>query len=128
MAKRYDLYLMPLLPVVWYLVFHYGPLYGPQIAFKNFNPAKGILGADWEGFGHFERFFDSYYFWRSLWNTLSINLFSLLIAFPIPILLALIINEIREDLQQMVAEHYVHTAFYFGGRDRWHSKRVPFAQ
>ncbi|MGC6585570.1 ABC transporter permease [Paenibacillus sp. Dod16] len=95
MAKRYDLYLMLLLPVVWYLVFHYGPLYGLQIAFKNFNPAKGILGSSWEGFGHFERFFDSYYFWRLLWNTLSINLFSLLIAFPIPILLALIINEIR---------------------------------
>lgn len=95
MAKRYDLYLMLLLPVVWYLVFHYGPLYGLQIAFKNFNPAKGILGSNWEGFGHFERFFDSYYFWRLLWNTLSINLFSLLIAFPIPILLALIINEIR---------------------------------
>lgn len=95
MAKRYDLYLMLLVPVVWYLVFHYGPLYGLQIAFKNFNPAKGILGSSWEGFGHFERFFDSYYFWRLLWNTLSINLFSLLIAFPIPILLALIINEIR---------------------------------
>lgn len=95
MAKRYDLYLMLLLPVVWYLVFHYGPLYGLQIAFKNFNPAKGILGSSWEGFGHFERFFDSYYFWRLLWNTLSINLFSLLIAFPVPILLALIINEIR---------------------------------
>lgn len=95
MAKRYDLYLMLLLPIVWYLVFHYGPLYGLQIAFKNFNPAKGILGSSWEGFGHFERFFDSYYFWRLLWNTLSINLFSLLIAFPIPILLALIISEIR---------------------------------
>ncbi|MBD2871772.1 ABC transporter permease [Paenibacillus arenilitoris] len=95
MAKRYDLYLMLLLPIAWYLIFHYGPLYGLQIAFKNFNPAKGILGSEWEGFGHFERFFDSYYFWRLLWNTLSINLFSLLIAFPIPIMLALLVNEIR---------------------------------
>ncbi|MBB3111338.1 putative aldouronate transport system permease protein [Paenibacillus phyllosphaerae] len=94
MAKRYDLYLMLLLPVVWYLIFHYGPLYGLQIAFKNFNPAKGIVGSSWAGFEHFERFFNSYYFGRLLWNTMSINLFSLLIAFPIPILLALIINEI----------------------------------
>ncbi|MCR2805173.1 ABC transporter permease [Paenibacillus soyae] len=94
-AKRYDLYLMLLLPIAWYLIFHYGPLYGLQIAFKNFNPAKGIFGSPWEGFGHFERFFDSYYFWRLLWNTISINLFSLLIAFPIPILLALLVNEIR---------------------------------
>ncbi|WP_256992218.1 sugar ABC transporter permease [Paenibacillus sp. XY044] len=95
MAKRYDLYLMLLVPIAWYLIFHYGPLYGLQIAFKNFNPAKGIIGSSWVGFDHFERFFDSYYFGRLLWNTLSINLFSLLIAFPISIVLALIVNEIR---------------------------------
>jgi len=95
MAKRVDLYLMLLLPIVWYLIFHYGPMYGLQIAFKNFNPAKGIIGSSWVGFDHILRFFDSFYFWRLLWNTLSINLFSLLIAFPISILLALIVNEIR---------------------------------
>jgi len=95
MAKRYDLYLMLLLPIAFYLIFHYGPLYGLQIAFKNFNPAKGITDSPWAGVIHFERFFDSYYFWRLLWNTLSINLLSLLIAFPILILLALIVNEIR---------------------------------
>ena len=91
-AKRYDLYLMLLLPLAWYLLFHYGPLYGLQIAFKNFNPAKGIAGSEWVGFDHFTRFFDSYYFGRLLWNTLSINLFSLVVAFPIPILLALLIG------------------------------------
>ncbi|MGO4373618.1 sugar ABC transporter permease, partial [Paenibacillus sp. MCAF20] len=48
-ARRYDLYLMLLLPIVWYAIFHYGPLYGLQIAFKNFNPAKGILGSEWVG-------------------------------------------------------------------------------
>lgn len=95
MAKRYDLYLMLLLPIAFYVIFHYGPLYGLQIAFKNFNPARGILDSAWVGFTHFERFFDSYYFWRLLWNTISINLFSLLIAFPVPILLALLVNEIR---------------------------------
>jgi putative aldouronate transport system permease protein len=95
MAKRYDLYLMLLLPIAWYLIFHYGPLYGLQIAFKNFSPAKGIIGSKWVGFAHFERFFESYYFWRLLWNTVSINLYSLLVAFPVPIFLALVINEIR---------------------------------
>ncbi|MDG0790371.1 ABC transporter permease subunit [Cohnella ginsengisoli] len=95
MAKRYDLYLMLLLPIAWYLIFNYGPLYGLQIAFKNFNPGKGIAGSEWIGFEHFQRFFESYYFKRLLWNTLSINLFSLLIAFPVPILLALIVNELR---------------------------------
>jgi putative aldouronate transport system permease protein len=94
-AKRYDLYLMLLPPIAWYLIFHYGPLYGLQIAFKNFNPGKGILGSEWVGFDHFVRFFDSYYFGRLLMNTLTINFFSLLVAFPIPILLALIVTEIR---------------------------------
>lgn len=93
--SRYDLYLMLLLPIAWYLIFHYGPMYGVQIAFKNFSPARGILESPWAGFAHFERFFDSYYFLRLLWNTISINLYSLLFAFPIPIMLALLINEIR---------------------------------
>lgn len=93
-TRRYDLYLMLLLPIAWYLLFQYGPLYGLQIAFKDFNPAKGIVGSKWVGFEQFTRFFDSYYFWRLLWNTISINLFSLLIAFPIPIVLALIIQEL----------------------------------
>lgn len=95
MAKRYDLYLMLLLPIAWYLTFQYGPLYGLQIAFKEFNPGKGIIGSDWVGFEHFQRFFESYYFKRLLWNTLSISLISMLVAFPIPILLALVSNEIR---------------------------------
>ncbi|MBB6731570.1 ABC transporter permease [Cohnella zeiphila] len=94
MAKRYDLYLMLLLPIGWYLLFQYGPLYGLQIAFKNFSPAKGILASEWVGLDNFHRFFDSYYFNRLLWNTFTINLFSMLVAFPIPIALALICNEI----------------------------------
>ncbi|SDD07728.1 putative aldouronate transport system permease protein [Paenibacillus sp. UNCCL117] len=108
MASRYDLYLMLLIPVAWYLVFHYGPLYGLQIAFKNFNPAKGIVGSPWVGFDHFIRFVDSYYFWRLLWNTVSINLFSLLFAFPIPILLALLINEIRSKAFSKVVQNITY--------------------
>ena len=94
---RYDLYLMLLIPVAWYLIFQYGPMYGVQIAFKNFQPAKGIVGSPWVGVDNFERFFSSYYFGRLLWNTISISLYSLLFSFPIPILLALLINEIRSQ-------------------------------
>ncbi len=92
---RYDLYLMLLLPLLWYAIFQYGPMYGLQIAFKDFNPAKGITDSVWVGIEHFDRFFSSYYFTRLLWNTMSISVISLLIAFPIPILLALLINEIQ---------------------------------
>lgn len=108
MAKRYDLYLMLLLPIAWYLIFHYGPLYGLQIAFKNFNPGKGILGSKWVGFDHFERFFDSYYFGRLLWNTMSINLLSLIIAFPIPIFLALVVTEIRSKTYSKLLQNITY--------------------
>ncbi|KRF03908.1 sugar ABC transporter permease [Paenibacillus sp. Soil766] len=91
---KYDLLLMLLLPAAYYIIFQYGPMYGLQIAFKDFNPVKGIMGSPWVGFDHFERFFESYYFGRLLWNTLSISLFSLLFAFPIPIMLALLIHEL----------------------------------
>src|SRR5690606_12141827 len=66
--SRYDLYLMLLLPMIWYIIFQYGPMYGLQIAFKEYVPIKGFLGSEWVGFDHFERFFSSYYFGRLLWN------------------------------------------------------------
>ncbi len=96
-VKSYDLYLMLSLPIAWYIIFQYGPMYGLQIAFKDFNPSFGFLGSEWVGFENFTRFFESYYFGRLLWNTFSISIYSLLIAFPIPILLALLINEIRSN-------------------------------
>ncbi|MFC5449282.1 ABC transporter permease [Paenibacillus aestuarii] len=108
MSSRYDLYLMLLIPILWYLVFHYGPLYGLQIAFKNFSPAKGITGSAWVGLDHFKRFIESYYFWRLLWNTVSINLFSLLFAFPIPILLAVLVTEIRNKAFSKIVQNITY--------------------
>ncbi|MGG1551878.1 ABC transporter permease [Paenibacillus ferrarius] len=107
-SSRYDLYLMLLLPIVWYLVFNYGPLYGLQIAFKNFSPAKGISGSAWVGLDHFKRFVDSYYFWRLLWNTVSINLFSLLFAFPIPVALALLVTEVRNKTYSKIVQNITY--------------------
>lgn len=89
------LYLMMLPVLVYYIVFHYVPMYGAVIAFKNYSPMKGVLGSDWVGLKHFADFFNSYYFWRILKNTLLISLYSLLFEFPAPIILALLINEVR---------------------------------
>lgn len=108
MGSRYDLYLMLLIPIAWYLVFHYGPLYGLQIAFKNFSPAKGIGASAWVGLDHFQRFIGSYYFWRLLWNTISINLFTLFFAFPIPVLLALIVTEIRNKAYSKIVQNITY--------------------
>lgn len=69
-------------------------MYGVQIAFKNFYANLGIWGSPWTGFDHFIRFFDSYYFWRLLKNTIALSLYQLLL-FPLPIILALSINELR---------------------------------
>lgn len=88
-------YLM-ILPVVIYIaVFCYKPMYGVIIAFKNFRPAVGIIDSPWVGFRHFTTFFSDYNFWRILKNTFSISALSILFGFPAPILLALLINEIR---------------------------------
>lgn len=105
MRSRYDLYLLLLLPAAFYIIFQYGPMYGVQIAFKDFNPVKGINGSPWIGFDQFHRFFESYYLTRLLWNTFSISLFSLIFAFPVPIILALIIHEIRNKKFQKALQN-----------------------
>lgn len=96
MAQTWELYIFIAPAFLYFLIFHYGPMYGIQIAFKNFIPAKGITGSPWVGFDHFERFFNSYYFWDLLWNTLSISLYELAIGFPLPIILALAFNEVKD--------------------------------
>ncbi|MGO4182147.1 ABC transporter permease [Paenibacillus sp. TAF43_2] len=95
MLQNWELYLFMTPVMLYFLIFHYGPMYGIQIAFKNFIPTKGIMGSPWVGFEHFERFFNSYYFWDLLWNTFSISLYELAIGFPLPIILALAFNEIK---------------------------------
>jgi putative aldouronate transport system permease protein len=95
LARYRDLYLMILPVLAYYLLFHYKPMYGALIAFKDFSPARGILGSPWAGFKHFQDFFSSFYFWRVLRNTLVISLSTLVFAFPAPIALALLLNELR---------------------------------
>ena len=93
--SNWDLYLMLIIPIAWYIVFMYIPMYGIQIAFRDYMPSLGFLGSKFVGIKHFLRFFDSYYFIRVLKNTLTINFYSLLIGFPIPIIFALLLNEIK---------------------------------
>ena len=75
--------------LIWYLVFMYAPLYGIQIAFRNFMPALGISGGKWVGREHFVQFFNPPYFLRLIKNTLGISVYSIVVGFPIPIILAL---------------------------------------
>lgn len=94
--NRY-IYLMLLPVITYYIIFLYFPMYGLQIAFKDFSPGAGLLGSPWVGFKHFETFFNSYYFWRLLRNTLLLSIYELLFAFPASIILALLLNELRSN-------------------------------
>ena len=89
-------YLLALPGIIWYAVFHYAPMYGLIIAFKDFNPQLGILGSPWTGFSHFQNFFNSVFFWRILRNTLLISIYQIIFFFPAPIIFALLLNEIRK--------------------------------
>lgn len=91
-----QLYLFVLPAFLVTLIFSYIPMYGVIIAFKDFIPSLGIWGSPWVGFKHFQRFFDSYYFWDLIKNTLGISIYSLAVGFPLPIILALALNELKD--------------------------------
>ena len=93
--SNWQLYLFLLPALIYFGLFSYGPMYGVQIAFKNFSPSKGILGSPWAGLEHFERFFNAYYFWDLIRNTLTISVYSLAVNFVLPVVLALLLNEMK---------------------------------
>ncbi|SFM30074.1 putative aldouronate transport system permease protein [Paenibacillus sp. 1_12] len=103
--KRNKYIYMMLLPVLaYYGIFQYGPMYGLQIAFKDYSPGLGIWGSEWVGFQHFKEFFNGFYFWRLIKNTLLINIYELLFAFPAAIILALLLNEIRSSMFKRIVQ------------------------
>ncbi len=97
--KKYKLYYMLILPgILYYVIFHYIPMFGIIIAFKDISPfegVNGIISGDWVGFRHFIKFFNSMYFWNIIRNTLTISFYKLAFGFPAPIILALLLNEVK---------------------------------
>lgn len=88
-------YLIFIPVLLYYILFHYFPMYGSIIAFKDYTPSAGIWESPWVGLKHFKNFFESYYFITLLKNTLILSITNLLLGFPAPILLALLLNELR---------------------------------
>ena len=110
-----------ILPVAaYFIIFCYWPMYGVQIAFKDYNVAKGIIGSPWTGFRHFQRFFNSYHFWPLIKNTISLSLYTLAASFPAPIILSLLINEVtnskfKRTVQTVTyAPHFLSTVVLAG--------------
>lgn len=102
------LYLMMLPPALYFLVFAYIPMYGLTLAFKDFDISKGIMGSPWVGLKYFEEFFRNPYSYKLIYNTIMLRIWHLAFGFPAPIVLALLLNEIRRDWFKRV----VQTASY----------------
>lgn len=118
--KNWILYVMILPVLVYYIVFAYAPMYGVQLAFKNYRVKDGIFGSPWVGFDHFKRFFSAYNFRQLLMNTLGISVYSILVGFPIPIIFALMLNYVKnkhlKKAVQMVsyAPYFISTVVMCG--------------
>ncbi|PGV47567.1 sugar ABC transporter permease [Bacillus sp. AFS037270] len=110
--SNYQLYLFLLPALIYFIVFHYVPMYGVLIAFKDFVATKGIMGSPWVGFKHFERFFDSYQFWSLIKNTLGLSVTQLIIGFPLPIFLALMLNQIRSNKYKRFVQTVVYAPHF----------------
>lgn len=120
LRREWQLYLLLLPTVIWLLLFLYKPMYGLQIAFKDYSVFRGIEGSPWIGFEHFETLFNNDQFLRAIRNTLIISAYSLLIGFPVPILLALMFNEVlsqwfRKTTQTIVyLPHFISSVIIAG--------------
>ncbi len=95
LTEHWQLYAMLLIPVVLTVIYKYIPMYGIQIAFRDYKASRGFMGSEWVGLEWFQRFFSAPNFWRMMKNTVLLSLFSLLWGFPIPIILALMLNQVR---------------------------------
>jgi len=110
--RNKDLYLLVLPVLAFYAIFHYAPMYGAVIAFQNFRPALGIAESPWVGFQHFQDFFSSFFFNRLIWNTIRISLLSLIFVFPSSIILALLINEVKNKRFARIVQTITYMPFF----------------
>lgn len=102
--RNKSLYILVIPVLLFYLIFHYKPMYGAIIAFKDYTPALGVAGSPWVGFDQFIRFFSSPYFVRLIKNTIILSLYELVFGFPAPIILALLLNEVRNKKFKGIAQ------------------------
>jgi putative aldouronate transport system permease protein len=102
------LYVLALPGIIFFLLFKYVPMWGVMIAFKNYSPYLGFLDSPWAGLDHFQRFFQHPDFWKLFRNTLAINLLNLIFFFPLPILLSLMLNEVRQAFFKKTVQSIVY--------------------
>ncbi|PDO10942.1 MAG: protein lplB [Candidatus Reconcilbacillus cellulovorans] len=106
--KNRAVYLMILPGLLYFLVFKYAPMWGLIISFQDYKPYKGVLGSEWVGFAHYRRLFTDPVFWNILKNTLILFLMNLVFYFPVPIVLALMLNEVRHHWYKRTVQTIVY--------------------
>lgn len=129
LRRDISLWLFCIPGVVLTFIFSYIPMYGVQLAFRRYNAKAGIWGSPWVGLYYFKRFFESPYFSSTIKNTLVLSLYGLIVSFPIPIILALLLNSFRhKKIQEADSDGYLCTELYFhGGHVRYdHPVFIPF--
>lgn len=107
-----QLYLLLLIPLAYLILFCYVPMYGATLAFKDFNPAAGILGSSWVGLKHFTRFFNSPSFWNIISNTFVLSVLNLVISLPFPILLAISLNECKNRFVNKTVQMVTYAPYF----------------
>ena len=112
LRNNYDLYLLILPVLAWFVIFCYVPMYGVQIGFKDFNPGLGFSGSPWVGLKHFFRFFNGNYFWRLIQNTVGISGYSLLVGIPTPIILAIVFSELRSKRFRVTVQTISYAPYF----------------
>ncbi len=110
--KSWNLYILLLPALVYVGIFCYAPLFGLQIAFKNYNSFLGIWNSPWVGFQHFVNFVTAPNFWQLIRNTLTLSLYSLAVGFPLPIILALIVNEVRNKRYKRLIQTVSYAPYF----------------
>ncbi len=111
-ASHWEFYLLLLPAIVITIIFKYIPIYGVQIAFRDYNPVQGFFGSPWAGWEWFERFFNNYNSVRMIRNTVLLSLYSILWTFPIPIILSLLINQVRSKKFQRVTQTIIYAPHF----------------
>ena len=112
LKKEWQLWVMILPALAYILIFCYGPVYGIQLAFRKYDFSKGLTGGDWVGLKYFIQYFESPMFGTTMKNTFVISFFTLVCGFPIPILLAIVINSLRQNKLKRVVQTAVYMPYF----------------
>jgi putative aldouronate transport system permease protein len=112
LRRHWQLYLVIIPPLLYFVVFKYVPMVNAAIAFKDYSVVQGIWGSPWVGFKHFQLFFENPVFWRLVKNTLYLSLYALAVGFPIPILLALCLNEVGNAFFKRIVQLVTYAPYF----------------